>query len=243
MCRHLGYVGPSRSVHHVLTAGAHSLARQSWAPNDMRGGGTINADGFGVAWWGTEGQGRYRSAQPMWSDPAVQETLPSVRSRAVLAAVRSATESMPVEKSACAPFVDGRWAFSHNGVVRGWPGSLEKWAQELPVRDLLGLEAPTDSAALWLMLRHRLRGQDPIPAMTSLLRDIDTTAPDSRSNLLLGDGNEMWASTWDHALSVLVDEDTAVIASEPYDDDPNWRSVPDRHVVSARPGHLVITPI
>lgn len=243
MCRHLGYVGPPRSVHDVLTTGEHSLVHQSWAPADMRGGGTVNADGYGVAWWGRHGQGRYRSAQPIWSDPAVRETLSDVRSTAVLAAVRSATEIMPVERSACAPFTDGHWAFSHNGVVRGWPSSMEKWAAELPVADLLALESPTDSAALWMLLRDRLRVCDPERAISSLVRDVETTAPGSRLNLLLGDGREMWATTWDHSLSVLVDEHVAIVSSEPYDDDSNWQSVPDGHFVCARPGHLIITPL
>ena len=45
MCRHLGYLGPTRSVREVIAAGEFSLLRQSWSPRDMRGGGTINADG------------------------------------------------------------------------------------------------------------------------------------------------------------------------------------------------------
>lgn len=243
MCRHLGYVGPPCSVHDVLASGAHSLVEQAWAPRDMRGGGTINADGYGVAWWGSSGQGRHRSAQPVWSDPALRETLSGIRTGAIVAAVRSATESMPVERSACAPFVDGHWAFSHNGVVRGWPDSMATLADRLPVTELLTLEAPTDSAALWLLLRQRLREQDPAGAIASLVLDLDTAAPRSRLNLLLGNGEELWATTWDHSLSVLVDEDRAVVASEPYDDDPNWQAIPDRHFVSARPGQLIVTPL
>ena len=35
----------------------------------------------------------------------------------VVAAVRSATVGMPIEASATAPFTDGQWLLSHNGVV------------------------------------------------------------------------------------------------------------------------------
>lgn len=80
--------------------------RQSWAPREMRGGGTINADGFGAVWWNGGRQGRYRSISPIWSDPTVDETLSHIISGSVLAAVRSATEGMAVEIGACAPFVD-----------------------------------------------------------------------------------------------------------------------------------------
>ncbi|MEV0059238.1 class II glutamine amidotransferase [Nocardia sp. NPDC050718] len=129
MCRHLGYVGPPVTVGELVVRGPHSLYQQSWAPADMRAGGTINADGFGVAWWrraevGVEGAReavtRYRNAAPIWTDPAVAEVLGQLESRAVLAAVRSATVGMPVERAACAPFVDEHWAFSHNGVVPDW---------------------------------------------------------------------------------------------------------------------------
>ena len=124
MCRHLGYLGPELSVADLVSRGENSLVHQSYAPRDMRGGGTINADGFGVGWWGADGFSRYRSAAPLWSDPVVREALPNIRSRAVVAAARSATVGMPVQHTACAPFSDDTWAFSHNGVVRGWPESL-----------------------------------------------------------------------------------------------------------------------
>lgn len=45
------------------------------------------------------------------------------RSGAVVAAVRSATAARPVVSTGCAPVTDQRWVSSHDGVVRGWPGS------------------------------------------------------------------------------------------------------------------------
>ncbi|WP_072689500.1 ergothioneine biosynthesis protein EgtC [Rhodococcus marinonascens] len=243
MCRHLAYLGPEQSVGDLLVRGENSLLHQSFAPRDMRGGGTINADGFGVGWWGVEGFSRYRSDQPLWSDSALRETLPGIRSGAVVAAVRSATVGMPVQRTACAPFSDEVWAFSHNGVVGGWPESLGELAADMPVTDLLQLEAPTDSAALWALLRGALAEQDPEKAMISLVRAVHAVAPDSRLNLLLGNGRELWATTWYHSLSVLVDDERAIVTSEPYDDNPAWQSIPDRHFVSARPGHLTVTPL
>ncbi|MFD3702937.1 class II glutamine amidotransferase [Nocardia sp. NPDC058658] len=133
MCRHLGYVGPPVGVGELVMRGPHSLYAQSWAPTDMRAGGTINADGFGVAWWRRADVGiesargtvtRYRNHAPIWTDPAVAEVLGQLESRSVLAAVRSATVGMPVERSACAPFTDEHWAFSHNGVIPDWRTTL-----------------------------------------------------------------------------------------------------------------------
>lgn len=133
MCRHLGYVGPPVGVGELVLRGPHSLYVQSWAPADMRAGGTINADGFGVAWWRRADIGveaardavtRYRNQAPIWTDPAVAEVLGQLESRSVIAAVRSATVGMPLERSACAPFTDEHWAFSHNGVIPHWRTTL-----------------------------------------------------------------------------------------------------------------------
>ena len=133
----------------------------------MRGGGTVNADGFGVGWYPPAPVPtrpvRYRSDRPLWADPAF----------AALAAVTSAaggarrgalgdTVGMPVTATAAAPFAEGRWLFSHNGVVRGLAGAGGGARRRAAGPDLLTLDAPTDSALLWALVRHRLRaGADP----------------------------------------------------------------------------------
>lgn len=245
MCRHLGYLGPARSVGEVLTQGANSLRVQSWAPKDMRGGGTINADGFGAAWWtgGTHKLSSYRNPMPIWTDPAVDDVLSGLSSTAVVAAVRSATVGMPVERSACAPFTDDKWAFSHNGVVFGWPDALVDLMSEVPTKDLLTLPAPTDSAALWVVLRHLLAEHEPEKALRMLVARVEQSAPGPRLNLLLGDGSTMYATTRHHALSVLRTEDSVTVASEPLDDNPGWEAIGDRKFVVARPGHVDITDL
>ncbi|QIS06183.1 ergothioneine biosynthesis protein EgtC [Nocardia brasiliensis] len=270
MCRHLGYLGPAVGVGEMLTRGSHSLRTQAWAPRDMRGGGTINADGFGVAWWRSAATGaggaepivsRYRNAAPIWTDPAVEEVLPQLRSTAVLGAIRSATVGMPIERAACAPFTAERWAFSHNGKVADWRRVLTAASSDLDVAatrfgatrlletaQLLDAEAPTDAATLWVLMRQLLAGaqpggfvETPAAALGLLVAAVLRHAPDARLNLLLCDGETLWASTVYHSLSALVTDTAAVLSSEPYDDDPNWQSIPDRSLVTARPGHLSIT--
>ena len=156
MCRHLGYLGPSAAVGEILTRGPHSLRAQAWEPRDMRGGGTINADGFGVAWWTPDGASRYRNPAAIWTDPAVDEVLPQLRSTAVLAAVRSATVGTTIERNANAPFTHGRWAFSHNGRIPDWQTVLSEIAAEFGSPSLLEAEAHTDTAALWVIVRGLL---------------------------------------------------------------------------------------
>ena len=243
MCRHLAYLGPPCAVGELLARGAHSLLRQGWAPRDMRGGGTVNADGYGAAWWVDGAPVRYRTTRPIWNDDAGAAVLGAARSGAVLAAVRSATVGMPVVHTANAPFTDGRWAFSHNGTARGWPGSLAWLAAELPITDVLTLDAPTDSALLWAAVRARLDTDDPADVVQDLVCAVGASAPESRLNLLLTDGEQVVATTWHHSLSVLVTEDAVLVASEPHDDDPAWQPVPDHSLVTARPGHVTVTPL
>ncbi|GEL16671.1 ergothioneine biosynthesis protein EgtC [Pseudonocardia asaccharolytica] len=247
MCRHLAYLGPPTTPCALLLAPPHGLLHQSYAPADMRGGGTVNADGFGAGWYVPPSAGdgdraglepvRYRSDRPLWSDTSFHTLAAATATSAVLAAVRSATPGMPVVSTAAAPFAEGRWLFSHNGVVRGWPGSVAALASGLPVTDLLTLDAPTDSALLWALVRHRLRGgEDPGTALADVVVAVEAAAPGSRLNLLLTDGSTIWATVWGHALSLRTTPDSITVASEPLDPSPGWTAVPDRHLVVALPG-------
>ena len=246
MCRHLAYLGTPVPLAQLLFDAPHALAHQAWAPRDMRGGGTINADGFGVAWYPGDGAEpvRYRSAVPLWSDAALPALAAHTRSGAVLAAVRSATVGMPVVETAAAPFAEGPWLFSHNGVVRGWPDTVAGLAARLPVRDLLTLDAPTDSALLWALVRDRLRAG--VPAAKALAETVDAVsaaAPGSRLNLLLTDGRQIVASTVGHALSVRAVEGNVLVSSEPLDPGPEWTAVPEGHLLIATPSGLDITAL
>ncbi|MET7836526.1 ergothioneine biosynthesis protein EgtC [Micromonospora sediminicola] len=242
MCRHLAYLGPPVPLRSLLFDPPYGLLRQSWAPRDMRGGGTINADGFGVGWYPGGGDPvRYRRAQPMWSDTTLPELAAVTSTGAVLAAVRSATVGMPLHETAAAPFAEGRWLFSHNGVVRGWPDSLVPLAEGLPVRDLLTLEVPTDSALLWALVRHRLRGGAALDeAVADTVAAVAAAAPGSRLNLLLTDGTTVVASVAGHALSVRRGPGSVLLASEPFDDHPDWQPVPDGRLVVATTAGLDI---
>jgi len=246
VCRHLAYVGPPVALASLVLEPTHSLLRQSYAPADMRGGGTVNADGFGAGWYpDADGPAaRYRSVQPMWSDTSFATVAAATRSGGVLAAARSATVGMPVTEPAAAPFGEGRWLFSHNGVIRGWPQSVAPLAEALPVTDLLTLDAPTDSALLWALVRHRLRaGVEPGDVLAGVVTEVAAAAPGSRLNLLLTDGTGIWATAWYHTLNVRTDERSALVASEPLDTDPAWRPVPDRHLVVAAPNHYQCVPL
>lgn len=125
MCRHIAYLGPPVRLGEILVDPAHSLVRQSWEPRRQRSG-TVNADGFGVGWYadGDPVPGRYRRSGPVWGDETFADLARVVRGTAFVGAVRDATWAGADGEAAAAPFASGPLLFSHNGAVRGWPGSL-----------------------------------------------------------------------------------------------------------------------
>ncbi|WNI27698.1 ergothioneine biosynthesis protein EgtC [Streptomyces sp. ITFR-6] len=246
MCRHIAYVGPPVALGEVLTRPAHSLVRQSWEPRRQRHG-TVNADGFGVGWYadGDPVPGRYRRPGPVWGDRTFADLARVVRSHAVLAAVRDATEFDPDGEAAAAPFAAGEVLFSHNGAVKGWPGSMAPLAATLPPAELLRLTARCDSALVWALVRHRLAAGDALPqAVADTVVEVAEAAPGSRLNLLLTDGSTIVATAWGDTLWHWSEPGRhAVVASEPYDDDPRWREVPDRTLLTATRTDVLLTPL
>jgi glutamine amidotransferase len=262
MCRHLAYLGPPVSLASLVLEPEHSLYKQSWAPSDMRGGGSVNADGFGIGWYVDEVEAagnpgaahdrrpvRYRRSVPIWADESLPGLARGLRSGAVLAAVRNGTVGSPLNESAVAPFVRDQWLFSHNGLISGWPGSVSKLAETLPVSELLTLDAPMDSALLWALIQDRLysgssadAGSSAAEAVASVVREVAAAAPESRLNVLLTDGEQIVATTWTHSLWVRRTAESVAVSSEPWTAD-GWEEVPDRSLVLATKNALAITPL
>jgi glutamine amidotransferase len=246
MCRHLAYLGPAVPLGSVVMAPPHSLYRQSWAPRRQRHG-TVNADGFGVGWYapGDPVPARYRRAGPIWADRSFADVARVVRSGALLGAVRDITDGCAADESATAPYAAGPWLFSHNGALRGWPGSVAQAADTLPAAELLALEARCDSALAWALALHRLRaGASPDEALADTTGRLAALTPESRLNFLLTDGRSIAATAWGDTLWYLAERDRSlVVASEPYDDDPRWTEVPDRHLLTGDPADVLLIPL
>ncbi|MET9474276.1 ergothioneine biosynthesis protein EgtC [Streptomyces sp. NPDC002917] len=246
MCRHIAYLGPPVALGELLTRPPHALVRQSWEPRRQKYG-TVNADGFGVGWYadGDPVPGRYRRQGPIWADQSFDDLARVVRSTALLAAVRDATERDADGEAAAAPFAAGRLLFSHNGAVKGWPGSLAPLAATLPPAELLALAARCDSALIWALVQHRVADGDDVPqAVADTVREVAEAAPGSRLNLLLTDGTTIVATAWGDTLWYLAEPGhRTVVASEPYDDDPHWREVPDRTLLAATRADVLLTPL
>lgn len=236
MCRHLGYLGPERTLRSLIYDGEHSLETQAYAPR-MTQGNLLNADGFGVGWYQDGSAVRFRRAQPLWTDQSFREVAGAVRASCAVAAIRSATAGFPVDESCAQPFRAGRRLFSHNGIVEGY-GAVEAKLRELAgdVAEIPDARAPVDSAPLFALAARYWRDGLPLgDGLAAVVAAITALAP-GRYNLLASDGTSLAATAWGDSLFVREDADAVQIASEPLDDAPGWRQVPDRSLVTAGPG-------
>lgn len=240
MCRHVGYLGPPRTLHSLVYAPPHGLEHQSYAAR-LCGHGALNADGFGVAWYAPRRRTpvRYRRAQPMWTDVSFADVADVVSTRCALAAVRSATVGFPVDESGAQPFVGDHRLFSHNGRIEGFPaveGKLRELAHTAigaSWHDVPDVRAPLDSALVFALTVGAWRsGASLVEGLAATVATIDALA-DARLNLLACDGRSLAATAAGDSLFVAQCGDSALIASEPLDDERNWQRVPDRRAVTA----------
>lgn len=227
MCRHLGWLGESRSVASLVYDPPYGLLVQSYSPRLQRHG-LMNADGWGVGFFDDEGVARrWRSATPLWGDASFGSVAPVLRSGCVVAAVRSASVGMPIEASASAPFSNGQWLLSHNGLVD---------RTVLPASS--GAESTNDSALLAVLIFER-----GLEALGDTVTEVAACDPNARLNILSANGSQMRATTWGDTLFVLRRDDGVVLASEPFDDDKHWQEIPDRHLVTVADSRVELTAL
>ena len=228
MCRHLGWLGEPRSVASLVLDPPYGLLVQSYSPRRQKHG-LMNADGWGVGFFDDDGSAprRWRSAAPLWGDASFASVAPALRSGCVVAAVRSASVGMPIEASASAPFSDGRWLLSHNGLV-----------DRAVLPHPRSAESTNDSALLAALIFER--GLD---ALGDTIAEVAAADPNARLNILAGNGSQLRATTWGDTLFVLRRDDGVVLASEPFDDDPDWQEIPDRHLVTVADSRVELTAL
>jgi gamma-glutamyl hercynylcysteine S-oxide hydrolase len=226
MCRHLGWLGRDVAVSSLVLDPPQSLRVQSYAPRRQKHG-LMNADGWGVGFFDGATPRRWRRAAPLWGDVSFDSVAPALHSHCVVASVRSATVGMPIEASATSPFTDGHWLLAHNGVVD---------------RSVLPLSSSAESVCDSAILAATIfaRGLDALGEVIAELGNVD---PYARLNILAANGSRLLATTWGDTLSLLRRDDGVVLASEPYDDDPGWEGVPDRHLVEVTGDGVTLMPL
>lgn len=227
MCRHLAWFGSPRSVASLVLEPEHGLLTQSWAPR-RQAHGTVNADGWGVGLHpdGGGAAARWRSDKPMWSDVNLASMAPHLVSGRVVAAVRSASEGMPADATAAAPFLHDGWLVSHNGKVD---------------REAVGSSLEAESACDAALLAARVVSAG-VHRIGATLHAVAGSDPGARLNLLLLAREELRATRWGDTLYLRRDPTGVLVASEP-DDTPGWQEVPDRHLVTVTRAGVHLEPL
>jgi glutamine amidotransferase len=226
MCRHLGWLGAQISVSSLILDPPFGLRVQSYAPRQQKHG-LMNADGWGAGFFDADVPRRWRSAAPIWGDTSFESVAPALRSHCVVAAVRSATVGMPIDVSATAPFTDGQWLLSHNGIVD---------------RTVLPLTSTAESVCDSAMLAATIFALG-LDALGETITQIGALDRGARLNILAANGSRILATTWGDTLSILRRDDGVVLASEPYDDDSAWEDIPDRHLVEVTASGVTFTAL
>ncbi|HEY3669391.1 MAG TPA: class II glutamine amidotransferase [Acidimicrobiia bacterium] len=241
MCRHLAYLGPPVGLDELLFTAPHSLAHQAERPRHQVSGDT-NPDGWGVAWYGAPhtAPAWYRTVTPIWDDRGFATRAATLRSGAFLAAARLASPGATLVDTGNAPFVEGLWSFSLNGIVHGFPDGVgdELRARVAPERQA-SIVGDADTEVLFaLVLQHLAEGMPPADALARVVHDV-LAVTTGRLNLLLTDGALVHATCVGNSLF----RRGPVIASEPTDGDPGWVEIPDRTVTVLTPDGAADAPL
>ena len=242
MCRHLAYVGPPVALGALLDRPCHSLLDQA-RHSRHQASGTENPDGWGVAWFADDrSPRRYRSATPIWADPACPDLAGRVVASGVVAAVRLASPGASVAETGNAPFVaDERWLFSLNGVVDGFHDGVgdELRALVSPRREE-GIEGDSDSEVLFALALDRLDAGEPaLDALAHVVTLVEARAS-CRLNMLLSEPGATAATAVGNSL---FRRDTTLVASEPLDDDERWERLPDRSALASDGSQLSVAAL
>ncbi len=210
MCRFAFYLGPSQEVADLVTRPRNSLLHQSYRSRLRRE--PLNGDGFGIAWYvdGFEEPALFKEVRPAWNSMNLRHLARVTRTRCLLAHVRAATPGLPVHQFNCHPFVSGRFAFMHNGLLPRFDRMRRRMLLELDDDEVAAIQGSTDSEhlfALWLRLHEAADPElPPLERMTAstlalveraeaLRREVDTADP-CIINLLVSDGSRAVATRY-----------------------------------------------
>jgi glutamine amidotransferase len=253
MCRIAAFVGPPVPLSSLLYDPPHSLERQAYRPRELVHG-SVNVDGTGVAWWndGEPEPLRYVGVDSPWADPNLPALTRRISSHAILAAVRSATPGLAFGPDHVAPFAHGGLAGAHNGRVDGFRGPVGRaMVSSLPDDQWADLGVLNDSRALFLAVAAAYEGDLALATRTAI--DETTAILDAHDagatlNLVVADGTSVVASR--HSVRAPINSlytagygDSHLVASEPLDDDPAWKPVPEGHLVAVTANSVTISPL
>lgn len=221
MCRIAAYVGPAIPLENIVVRPAHSLLDQSQHATEAKL--AVNGDGFGVAWYGDNGDlGLYRDVLPAWADDNLTDLCRMVRSGLFIAHVRASTVG-ETSRANCHPFRQGRRAFCHNGQIPHFGAIRRRLLAALPDDLFAALGGSTDSETLFMTLLANGLAEDPQAAIAATLAQIGP-AQDAPIKLtcVFSDGQTLYAFRHASAgpaptlyVSGVLDNGGRAVASEP----------------------------
>jgi predicted glutamine amidotransferase len=181
MCRLVAWVSETpRTLRDVL--GPVALER-------LRHLSTVHADGWGAAWHDDDGTLRYQhSPTRAGADDAFSAFADGLASRACLVHLRLGTPGYGHGRLSTHPFVDGDWAFGHNGAIL----PTSRIDEILDPESRRTLHGPTDSERYFVALRDAMDRYDGsvADAMGDVVARIDAAGLEASSlnALVLGPG-------------------------------------------------------
>lgn len=221
----------------LVFSGEHSLYEQSFAPRELLSG-SVNADGYGVAWYTKERPARIAEARPIWYDDELSTTLATIESECVVAALRNATPGIPVDRSCLLPLVHEQWSFVLNGFVPEFRKEhMRALRAGLPDSLYAELRGSSDSETLFLVaLAVMGAGGTMTEALLETARTVHERVGDAEAqlNMVMTDGHRISAirhSTVLQTNSLYVAEHPpfapggVVLVSEAPEVGPVWRPV------------------
>ncbi len=195
-------------------------------PQWRRRRGANHSDGWGIAYRSRGAIRIARSGKPAASDPALGAI--AARTTRFIGHVRRAANRKTVDSGNAHPFLSGGIAVAHNGTFGGRIGreaDSRKASDTLVFTEML--------AGVW---RDRTLG-GLRATLSRLLGDADLVGDYSAANLLIADGDSLFALRKFrthpdyYTLYLHAEEGLAVAASEPLDDLPGWRLLDDGELV------------
>jgi predicted glutamine amidotransferase len=156
MCRFLAYRGAPVILDELLFQPENSLIHQSFHALERRD--PVNGDGFGVGWYAPEVHrepARFLSIRPAWNHRNLRSLAPRIRSGAVFAHVRAASEGTVIEPN-CHPFRYRSFLMMHNGFIGDFRAVKRALRNRLSDETYGWIEGQTDSEHFFALFLDRL---------------------------------------------------------------------------------------
>jgi len=266
VCRWLAYIGEPVRMDDLLLKPEHSMIDQS--RHARQSTYEINADGFGVGWYGDDGRpGVYHDVRPVWNDANFRDIAGHIRSNLFLCHVR-ASSGTEVVRSNCHPFRYDNWMFQHNGEIHGFAAMRHALVSRIAPEIFATMRGATDTETMFQLALTFGFMESPKAGIQRMIEVVEhereaagikdpfkmTVAASDGTSLHAyryashGEPPSLYHSTSEAALleasgaTYTLPPESVLIVSEPLDTvGEHWKVVPASSALEIRPGRARIT--